>query len=98
MNEQSRNYRLKLKYDYAAWANQIFNGQYDQNHWKGYFLSFMFHHIHGSIEQKYSVMEDEIDRVYATLVRHAVHDGRSKRQRQKLPILYAFPDYPGTGT
>ena len=35
--------------------------------------------------------------MYATLVRHAVHDGRSKRQREKLPILYAFPDYPGTG-
>jgi hypothetical protein len=97
MNEQMRDYRLKLKYDYATWTNQILKGRYDENRWKGYMLSFMFNHIPGSIEQKYTVMEDEIDRVYATLVRHAVHDGRSKAQRGKLPILYAFPDYPGTG-
>jgi hypothetical protein len=89
---------LKLKYNYAAWANQILNGKYDEHQYRGYFLSFMFNHIPGPIEHKYAVMEDEIDRVYATLVRHAVHDGRSKSQRERLPILYAFPDYPGTGS
>ena len=65
MRQQNQEFRLKLKYDYAAWANQILNGKYDENHWKAYFLSFMFHRIRGSIEHKYSVMEDEIDRVYA---------------------------------
>ena len=94
MNSQMRDFRLKIKYDYAAWANQILQGQYDDKEWKGYFVSFMFHHVHGSIEQKYMIMEDDIDRVYATLVRHVVHNGRSKAQREKLPILYAFPDYP----
>ena len=94
MNEQQYEFRLKLKYDYAAWANQILQGRYDRNHWRGYFVSFMFKHIRGSIEQRFSVMEDEIDRVYATLVRHAVRDSNSPSQRRKLPILYAFPDYP----
>lgn len=97
MNGQKYQHRLKLKYDYAAWANQILNGQYDALQWQGYILSFMFNHIQGPIEHRYNVMEDEIDRVYATLVRYAVHDGRSRAQRKKLPILYAFPDYPGTG-
>jgi hypothetical protein len=96
MNSHIGKFGFKLKYDYAAWANQILNGQYDQHQYRGYFLSFMFNHIQGSMEHRYEVMEDEIDRVYATLVRHAVRDGRSKGQRDKLPRLYAFPDYPGT--
>jgi hypothetical protein len=39
-------------------------------------------------------MEDEIERVYATLARHIVHNPRSPSQRRKLPKLLAFPDYP----
>jgi hypothetical protein len=97
MKQQNQNNRFKLKYDYASWANRIRQGQYANEQWKGYFVSFMFNHIPGSIDQKYMIMEDEIDRIYATLVRHAVRDGRSKRQRERLPILCAFPDYPGTG-
>ena len=94
MDEQDYDFRLKLKYDYAAWANVILQGQYDDRQWKGYLFSFMFNHISGLIEHKYTVMEDAIERTYATLVRHVVHDARSKSQRLKLPTLYAFPDYP----
>src|ERR1700723_2035857 len=94
MKQQNQNNRFKLKYDYASWANKILHGQYDDKQWKGYFVSFMFHHIPGPLEQQYMVMEDDIERIYATLVRHMVHDARSKAQREKLPILYAFPDYP----
>jgi hypothetical protein len=94
MNEQQYEFRLKLKYDYAAWADVVLKGQYDPNHWKGYLFSFMFNHISGPIEHKYAVMEDAIERTYATLARYVVHDARSKSQRLKLPILYAFPDYP----
>jgi hypothetical protein len=94
MTEQQYEFRLKLKYDYATWANVILKNQYDHAHWKGYLFSFMFNHISGPIEHKYTVMEDAIERTYATLARHVVHDARSKSQRRKLPILYAFPDYP----
>ena len=94
MNEQMRDFRLKIKYDYGAWADLVLKGQYDENLWKGYLFSFMFNHINGPIEHKYAVMEDAIERTYATLVRYVVHDARSKTQRRKLPILYAFPDYP----
>jgi hypothetical protein len=94
MNEQMRDYRLKLKYDYAAWADVVLKGHYEGNLWKGYLFSFMFNHINGPIEHKYAVMENAIERTYATLVRYVVHDARSKSQRRKLPILYAFPDYP----
>jgi hypothetical protein len=52
----------------------------------------MFNHINGPIEPKYAVMENAIERTYATLVRYVVHDARSKSQRRKLPN--AFPDYP----
>jgi hypothetical protein len=40
------------------------------------------------------VMEDEIDRVYRTLVPNVERSPRSPAGSQRLPILIAFPDYP----
>ena len=94
MTEQVYDFRFKLKYDYAAWIEQILEARRDGQIWNGYIVTFMFHHIPGPFDHKCSVMENEIERVYATLVRHVVHDSRSPSQRKKLPILYAFPDYP----
>ena len=94
MNEQLYDFRFKLKYDYAAWIEQILEARRDGQIWNGYIVTFMFNHIPGPFDHKCSVMENEIERVYATLVRYVVHDLRSPSQRKKLPILYAFPDYP----
>ena len=94
MNEQVSDLRFKLKYDYAAWIEKVLQGQHDNHIWKGYLVTFMYNHIVGPLEHKYSVMENEIERVYATLVRRLVHNARSKSQRERLPMLYAFPDYP----
>jgi hypothetical protein len=93
MNDSNRNYRLNLKYDYASWIDNILNNHhYTDQQWKGYIITFMYNHIPGSIERQFSVMEGEIGRLYATLVRHIVRDPRSPSQRKKLPILHAFPD------
>ena len=94
MSEQEINFRFKLKYAHAVWIEQILNGRFDNQIWNGYLVSFMFNHIPGSFDHKCSVMTNEIERVYNTLGRHVVHEFRSKSQREKLPRLYAFPDYP----
>ena len=93
-NHQTATDRINLKYDYGSWVDQILQGQYDNKEWKGYIVTYMFNHIVGSYERKRSVMENEIERVYATLVRHMVRDSRSASQRRKLPKVFAFPDYP----
>jgi hypothetical protein len=94
MNEQMGGYRLKLKCDYGAWIEQILGGKFDGQIWNGYIVTFMFNHIPGAYDHKCSVMENAIERVYATLIRHVVHDSRSQWERKKLPKLYSFPDYP----
>ena len=95
MNEQMRDFRLKIKYDYGAWIEQILKGKFDGQIWNGYIVTFMFNHIPGDHDHKCSVMENAIERIYATLIRHVVRDPRSQSERKKLPMLYAFPDYPG---
>jgi hypothetical protein len=94
MNEQSINFRFKLKDAYGAWIEDILNGKSDEHIWTGYLITFMFNHIPGPFDRKCSIMTNEIERVYATLVRYVAHDSRSKSQWEKLPRLYAFPDYP----
>ena len=42
MNDQMRDYRLKLKYDYGAWIEQILKGKFDGQIWNGYIVTFMF--------------------------------------------------------
>jgi hypothetical protein len=54
----------------------------------------MFNHIPGSFERKCELMEDEIDRIYRTLVTQVERFPRSKAGRKRLPLLLAFPDYP----
>lgn len=94
MSEQEITFRFKLKYAYAAWVEQIINGKFDDHIWNGFLVTFMFNHIPGSFDHKCSVMTNEIERVYNALGRYVVHDFRSKSQREKLPRLYAIPDYP----
>jgi len=94
MNEQNIKFRFRLKDDYAGWIEKIINSQLDEHIWNGFLITFMFNYISGSFDQKCSVMTNEIERVYNTLGRWVVHNFRSKSQREKLPRLYAFPDYP----
>ena len=50
----------------------------------------MFNHIQWVYRAKYMIMEDDIERIYATLVRHVAHDGRSKSQRRKTTYPLRF--------
>ena len=83
MNDQMTDSRFKLKYAYGEWIKQILENNYDGQIWKGYMTSFMYNHIPGPFEHQCSVMENEIERVYATLINHLVHGSRSPSQRKK---------------
>ena len=93
MRKNEENFRFKLKSDYGEWIEQLLHGD-DGHVWNGYFLTFMFNHIPGSFDHRCSTMTNAIERVYNTLGNHVVRNLRSPSQRQKLPKLYAFPDYP----
>jgi hypothetical protein len=94
MYEISRESRLKLTSAYSSWVHEILNNVWNDRLWNGFQLPFMFNHISGSFERKCEVMEDEIDRVYRTLVPQVERFPRSPAGRKKLPVLVAFPDYP----
>jgi hypothetical protein len=94
MYEISRERRFKLQSAYSNWCQTILNKEWKGQLWTGYQLTFMFNHIRGSFERKCEVMEDEIDRVYRTLVPQVERFPRSRAGRKRLPILVAFPDYP----
>jgi hypothetical protein len=91
---EPRQHRLKLKSELANWVHQILNREWDGKLWYGCFVTFMFNHIPGRFDLKCSVMEDEIDRIYSTLVRHVERYPRSPSGAKRVPILIAFPDYP----
>jgi hypothetical protein len=94
MYEISRERRFKLQSTYSNWLHDILNNVWNGKIWNGYQLSFMFNHIPGSFDRKCDVMENEIDRVYRTLVPNVERSPRSPAGSQRLPILVAFPDYP----
>jgi hypothetical protein len=94
MYEISRERRFKLKSAYSNWVHDILNNVWNDQLWNGFQVTFMFNHIPGNFERKCEVMEDEIDRVYRTLVPHVERSPRSPAGSKRLPILLAFPDYP----
>lgn len=94
MYEISRERRFKLKSAYSSWIHEILNSVWNGKLWTGYQLTFMFNHIRGNFDKKCDAMEDEIDRVYRTLVPHVERSPRSPAGSKRLPILIAFPDYP----
>ena len=94
MYEISRERRFKLQSAYSNWLYKILNTEWKRQLWTGYQLTFVFNHIRGRFERKCEVMEDEIDRVYRTLVPQVERSPRSRAGRRRLPILVAFPDYP----
>jgi hypothetical protein len=94
MYEISRQRRFKLQSAYANWLHDILNNVWNDKLWNGFQVTFMFNHIPGTFERKCEVMEDEIDRVYRTLVPQVERSPRSAAGSKRLPILIAFPDYP----
>jgi hypothetical protein len=93
MYQISRQCRFKLHSAYSNWVHQILNGVWDKKLWNGFQVTFMFNHIPGSFAKKCEVMEDEIDRVYRTLVPQVERSPRSPAGSKRVPILLAFPDY-----
>jgi hypothetical protein len=93
MYNSSTQCRFKLQSAYRNWIHEIVNGVWDKKLWNGFQVTFMFNHIPGNFERKCVVMEDEIDRVYRTLVPHVERSPRSPAGSRRLPILIAFPDY-----
>jgi hypothetical protein len=91
---ETRQHRLKLKSELANWVHQILNREWDGKLWYGCFVTFMFNHIPGRFDLKCTVMEDEIDRIYGTLVRHVERYPTTPAGKRRLPRLIAFPDYP----
>ena len=94
MYQISRERRFKLQSAYSTWVYEILNNGWNGLLWNGFQVTFMFNHIPGSFEKKCAVMEDEIDRVYRTLVPQVERCPRSTAGSKRLPILIAFPDYP----
>jgi hypothetical protein len=94
MYNSSTQCRFKLQSAYSNWVHEILNGVWDKKLWNGFQVTFMFNHIPGTFERKCLVMENEIDRVYRTLVPRVERFPRSPAGSKRLPILIAFPDYP----
>jgi hypothetical protein len=94
MYEISRQCRFKLRSAYSNWVHEILNGVWNKQLWNGFQVAFMFNRIPGNFNRKCLVMENEIDRVYRTLVPHVERSPRSPAGSKRLPILIAFPDYP----
>jgi hypothetical protein len=94
MYEILRERRFKLQSAYSNWLHEILNNAWNDKLWNGFQITFMFNHIPGSFERKCEAMEDEIDRVYRTLVPNVERSPRSPAGSKRLPILVAFPDYP----
>jgi hypothetical protein len=93
MYNSSTQCRFKLQSAYKNWVHEILNGVWNKQLWNGFQVAFMFNHVPGSFERKCEVMEDEIDRVYRTLVPRVERFPRSPAGSKRLPILIAFPDY-----
>jgi hypothetical protein len=94
MYNSSTQCRFKLHSAYSNWIHEILNEIWNEKLWSGFQVTFMFNHIPGGFERKCEVMEDEIDRVYRTLVPQVERSPRSPAGSKRLPILIAFPDYP----
>ena len=62
--------------------------------WDSYLLTFMFNQIGGSPRRVGSVMEKEVERVYATLATRIVRKPRSLKNIGKLPVWISCPDFP----
>jgi hypothetical protein len=64
------------------------------NKWQPYFINFMFNNIRGNKTKKLERMEDEVVRVYSTLVPWVVRKPKAPSWKMYKPILIGSPDLP----
>jgi|HubBroStandDraft_4_1064222.scaffolds.fasta_scaffold125373_2 hypothetical protein len=96
MSTTELNNRLRLINQYCQWIDQLIEHGRDDDLWDGSLVSLMFDHISGGLSRRSSIMLDEVDRIYNTLIRHCVRDTRSPTQRKRLPIaLFALDNKLG---
>ena len=62
--------------------------------WQPHFVNFMFREITGSRAKKIRIMEDEVGRVYETLVTNVVRHPNRQSWKEYKPLLIGSPDLP----
>ncbi len=82
-------FRLELLGGYKRWV-----GDYVNQNWQPYFISFMFHHLPGSQASILRQMNSEIIRVYRRLPTQFTRNPRSPAGARLLPRMILFPDLP----
>jgi hypothetical protein len=65
-----------------------------QDGYRPYLITFMFSQLPGSPSAVIKQMQDEVERVYATLVTRVVRKPRSPRSADRLPVFVGFADLP----
>jgi hypothetical protein len=89
MNDQSRLERLQTIIGYDSMiVDRTIHG------WQPYFINFMFNNIPGKKSTKLQVMEDNVVRVYSTLVTHVVRKPNAPLWKAFRPIFIGAPDLP----
>jgi hypothetical protein len=73
---------------YSTWIKK----QYLDEEWRPFLLSFMFKPLPNS--GKMVQMNDEVERIYSTLITRVVRKPRSPFQSHLSPILIGVPDFP----
>lgn len=97
LNYTELNNRLRLISQYTRWLDDLVNHGRDDDLYYGSLVTLMFDHVSGDFSRRRSIMLDEADRVYNTLIRHCVRNTRSPSQRKKLPIaLFALDNKLGS--
>jgi hypothetical protein len=80
---------------YGSWIQGYLDQEYRGRGWDGYFVTFMFQHISGSVEAKIQEMHRAIERVYGRLLtRFVARKPKSKNKLGLLPRGVFFPDAP----
>jgi hypothetical protein len=62
--------------------------------WQPYLITFMFNRLPGNQAAVIKQMQDEVERVYATLVTRVVRKPRSPKSADRLPVFIGFADRP----
>jgi hypothetical protein len=62
--------------------------------WTAYILTLTFRHVSGSFSSVHRRMENELERIYATMLTRLIRYPMSKTVTEKLPIWFGCPDFP----
>ena len=94
MNENNREYRLKLLSSISNWLAGIEHEGKDGHLFHGSLVTMVFHQISGSHRARCQIMFSEAERLYNTLLRHVIHHPNRQSSLSKWPITVMVPDYP----